>query len=260
MMSYANCVMHWSAACNGVRQNILHDIVTCMQMLGQTTHTCSPNVQLKHCTERFPDDRSFTMYLKQLSNIDKCALAMHFSFMMIVAGWTLTAEVTHCLVFGEVCCSESSQNSLLVLRHHSTSQTKGLPLDHFLTAGFPAGSMCLHLMHDAFGARTEELMHQLSASSEHALQATSHIQSSLDSVGSRLAGVSSAVGMLQHQQQQLSEMGASALAQSASILGVVASLEGNLHAVQMAGVSLYSFLHMFSHHASCTSIRCPSMT
>ena len=105
-----------------------------------------------------------------------------------------------------------------------------------LTAGFPVGSMCLHLMHDAFGARTEELMRQLSGASERALQAASGIQSTLDSVDARVAGVSCAVGALQQQQRQLGEMGAAAMAQTANVLAAVADIDGNLHAVQMAGV------------------------
>ncbi len=105
-----------------------------------------------------------------------------------------------------------------------------------------ACSICLHLMHDVFGARTEELMHELYASSEAALRAASGIQASLDGLDSSLSGLDTAMAGLQQQQAAAGELGRETLQRAGSIQSAVAGIGGSLRSVQAAGVRLLGAL------------------
>ncbi len=92
-------------------------------------------------------------------------------------------------------------------------------------------------MHDTFGVRTEELMHQMFGASSEALEISAAIGSALSGVNERLGSMGDLLSNVHQQQEQLGIVGKATLAQSQMINGQVASIHGGLQAVQEAGVS-----------------------
>ena len=91
-------------------------------------------------------------------------------------------------------------------------------------------------MHDNFGVRTEELMHQLFDTSTEALKSSAAISSALSGVDKHLSSMDGVLVSVHEQQQKLGSLTQDNLAQSQLISNNVAVIQGGLHAVQEAGV------------------------
>lgn len=91
-------------------------------------------------------------------------------------------------------------------------------------------------MHDNFGVRTEELMHQLFQTSKEALESSAAISSAISGVGKQLSSMDGMLSSVHQQQEQLGSLTQDNLAQSQQISHNVASIQGGLQAVQEAGV------------------------
>lgn len=91
-------------------------------------------------------------------------------------------------------------------------------------------------MHDNFGVRTEELMHQLFDTSAEALKSSAAISSALSGVDKRLSSMDGVLSSVHQQQKQLGSLTQESLAQSELISNKVATIQGSLSAVQEAGV------------------------
>jgi hypothetical protein len=91
-------------------------------------------------------------------------------------------------------------------------------------------------MHDRFGQRTEQLMHQLFDSSAEALRASSAIQSALMGVDEQLAGVGGQLSAVQRDQAEMGALARETLQQSRDVRGQIGSIQEGLQTVKEAGV------------------------
>ena len=92
-------------------------------------------------------------------------------------------------------------------------------------------SICLYHMHDNFGVRTEELMHQLFDTSSEALKASKAIGSALSGVNKQLSSMDGVLISVQQQQKELRTLGQATLKQSQLIDSQVTNIQGGLQAV-----------------------------
>ena len=142
-------------------------------MLGLRQHTCSPGMRLQDCTKAFPDDRQYTTYAEQLSNIDRFASSGQGSFI-----WLLDR---HCMAAWASLINTAALQSLIVNDAADLDTAKSAVSTPYWQCARLC-SICLHLMHDVHGARTEALMAELYDSSSAALAATGAIKTALGGV------------------------------------------------------------------------------